>query len=120
MSMKVELYFGLEELPLTKDEYKLKPINIQTINETEAGTKIRDIKRLGVPQISVSMVVDDTWYQKLYDYFASGSAITIHFYDPHTLTSNTFSGFLDDLEYVLIRSDSTSTDWNVSFEVIAY
>lgn len=118
--MKVEILFGAETLPLTKDEYKFKPINIQTINETEAGTRIRDIKRLGVPQISISMIVSDTWYQKLYDYYASGSAITVSYYDPHTLAANTFSGYVDDLEYDLIRSDSTSTDWNVSFEVKSY
>ena len=118
--MKIELYFGAEQFPLYKDSYKFKPLNVETINKTEAGTKIRDIKRLGVPHLSVSQIVSDTWYQKLYDYYSQGMAITFKYYDPHSLTLKTFDGFLEDLEFDLIRSDSTSTDWQVSFEVTAY
>ena len=118
--MKIELYFGAEQFPLYKDSYKFKPLNVETINETEAGTKIRDIKRLGVPHLSVSQIVSDTWYQKLYDYNSHGTAITYKYYDPHTLSLKTFDGFLEDLDFDLIRSDSTSTDWQVSFEVTAY
>lgn len=118
--MKIELYFGAEQFPLYKDSYKFKPLNVETINETEAGTKIRDIKRLGVPHLSVSQIVSDTWYQKLFDYYSQGTAITFKYYDPHSLTLKTFDGFLEDLEFDLIRSDSTSTDWQVSFEVTAY
>jgi len=120
MSLKVELYFGVEELPLTKNEYHFKPVNIQTVNETEAGTRIRDIKRLGVPWMSVSMIVSDAWYQKLFDYYTSGSSITVTYYDPHTLAANTFYAYVDNLDYNLIRADSVSTDWQVSFEVVAY
>ena len=120
MSMKVEIWFNTEEFPLFKDSYKFKPVNVETINETEAGTKIRDIKRLGVPHISISQIVDDTWYQKLFDYFASGSSITVKYYDPHTLTQKTYSAFLEDLDFELIKDDGTSTEWQVSFEVTAY
>ena len=120
MAQKLKLKFDTEYFPLTKGTYTLAIQNKEKINETEAGTIIRDIKRLGVPHISVSSTVDDTWYKKLNDYDTSGLAITVSYYSPATLAEATFSGFIQNLTLNAIKDNGTKTFWDVSFEVTAY
>lgn len=117
--MSVVLYFGADQFPLYKDSYKFTPINKETENETEAGTIIRDIKRLGVPNITVSQIITQAWFQKLYQHYTTGSAITVTYFDPNTLANATFSGYIKNLSYDLV-SDKTTTYWKASFEVKAY
>lgn len=114
----VQLLFGLDEFPLYKGSYSLSIQNKETVNETEAGTVIRDIKRTGVPHLSVSSPVDDTWYQKLTQY-SDDSSITFSYFDPNTLSSQTFSGFMQNLKFDLV-ADLTKTHWNASFEITAF
>ena len=118
--MKIKLKFDTEYFPLTKGSYSLTLKNKEIINETEAGTIIRDIKRLGVPQLSVSSTIDSTWFQKLQSYYATGSALTIAYFSPVTLAEDTYSGFISSLSYSLKKDDGTNTYWDVSFEVTAY
>lgn len=120
MAQKLKLKFDTEYFPLTKGSYTLAPQNKETINETEAGTIQRDIKRLGVPHISVSSTIDDTWFQKLYGYYVSGSVITIYYLNPATLAESSFDGFIQNLTYNAIKDNGTKTFWDVSFEVTAY
>lgn len=120
MAQKLKLKFDTEYFPLTKGSYTLALENKETIKETEAGTLQRDIKRLGVPHISVTSTIDDTWFQKLQGYYVSGSAITIYFLNPATLTEDSFSGFIQNLSYEAIKDNGTKTYWNVTFEVLAY
>lgn len=120
MAQKLKLKFDTEYFPLTKGSYSFAPQNKETINETEAGTLIRDIKRLGVPHISVSSTVDDTWFQKLYNYYTSGSEITVYHLSPSTLVEASFSGFIQNLTYNAIVDNGTNVYWDVSFEVTAY
>ena len=114
----VKLLFGSEEFPLYKGSYSLSIQNKETVNETEAGTVIRDIKRTAVPHLTVSSPVDDTWYQKLRQY-DDDSSITFSFFDPNTLTAQTFSGFMQNLKFDLV-ADLTKTHWNASFEITAF
>ena len=120
MAQKLKLKFDSEYFPLTKGTYTLSIQNKETINETEAGTIQRDIKRLGVPHISVSSTIDDTWYKKINDYFTSGSSITVGYYSPATLAEATFEGFIQNLTLNAIKDNGTKTYWDVSFEVTAY
>lgn len=120
MAQKLKLKFSTEYFPLTKGSYNLTPENKETIRETEAGTIQRDIKRLGVPHISVTSTIDDTWFQKLYGYYVSGTALTIYYLNPSTLAEDSFSGFIQNLKYDAIKDNGTKTYWDVSFEVIAY
>lgn len=115
----VRLLFNNTEFPLYKDSYSLTFQNKESKNETEAGTVIRDIKRMGVPHLSISQTVNNTWYQKLFQYSISGAALTVSYYDPNTLTEKTFSGFIENLSYNL-AIDRSKTYWKVSFEVTAY
>ena len=120
MAQKIKLKFDTEYFPLTKGSYSLTIQNKETVNETEAGTLIRDIKRLGVPHISVSSTIDSTWFQKVYTHYTKGSKVTIAFFSPSTLAEATFDGFIQNLTYNLIKDDGTTTYWDVSFEVTAY
>lgn len=115
----VVLYFGSDQFPLYKGSYSLSILNKESESETEAGTIVRDIKRLGVPQISVSQTVTQAWYQTLYNYYVTGAAVTITYFSPATLAQATFSGYIKDLKFNLIN-DTSTTDWDVSFEVKSY
>ena len=115
----VELWFDSDQFPLYKDTYSLTIQNKETRNETEAGTVIRDIKRTGVPHLSVSCPVSDTWYQKL-NTVSGTSSVTIKYLSPTTLAMATFSGFLDNLKFDLITDNTSARYWKASFEVTAY
>lgn len=120
MTQKIKLKFDTEYFPLTKGSYTLNLQNKETKNETEAGTIIRDIKRAGVPHLSVSSSVDNTWYQKLQGYFVSGSKITVYYYSPVTLAEASFDGFIENLTFNLVKDNGTSPRWEASFEVTSY
>lgn len=120
MAQKIKLKFDTEYFPLTKGSYNFNPINEEIKNKTEAGTIIRDIKRLGVPHLSVSATVDSTWYQKLYNYYTNGSKVTVGYFSPSTLAEATFDGFIENLSCSLIKDNGTTTYWKVSFEVTSY
>lgn len=120
MAQKLKLKFDTEYFPLTKGSYNFSLQNKETINETEAGTIQRDIKRLGVPHISVNSTIDDTWFQKLEGYYVSGTALTIYYLNPATLAEDSFSGFIQNLTFNAIKDNGTKTYWDVSFEVTAY
>jgi len=120
MAQKIKLKFDTEYFPLTKGSYKLSLENKETVNETEAGTIIRDIKRLGVPHLSVNSTIDSTWFQKLQGYYVKGSKVTVAYFSPVTLAEATFDGFIQNLTYNLIKDNGTTTYWDVSFEVKAY
>ena len=120
MAQKLKLKFDNEYFPLTKGSYTLALENKETIKETEAGTLQRDIKRLGVPHISVTSTIDDTWFQKIQGYYVSGSALAIYYLNPATLTEDSFSGFIQNLTLNAIKDNGTKTYWDVSFEVTAY
>ena len=114
----VELKFGSDTFPLYKGSYSLSITNKETVNETEAGTLIRDIKRTNVPKLSVSQPIEEAWYQTLSTY-NDDTSITFSYYDPVTLTAQTFSGFMQNLKFDLV-ADLTKTHWNASFDIVAY
>ena len=115
----VELWFDSDKFPLYKDTYSLTIQNKETQNVTEAGTIIRDVKRLGVPHLSVSCPVNDTWYQKL-NTVNGTSSVTIKYLSPTSLTLATFSGFVENLKFDLIVDNTSARYWKASFEVTAY
>ena len=120
MNRKVKLKFDKDYFPLTKGSYNLTLQNKETVKETEAGTIQRDIKRLGVPHLSVSSTINSTWYQKIQQHYVTGQSVTISYYSPGTLAEATFDGFIQNLSFELIKDNGTETHWDVSFEVTAY
>lgn len=115
----IKLYFNSVEFPLYKDSYNLNILNKETERETEGGTIIRDIKRLGVPEITISQTIDQSWYQKIYNYYATNTPLTVSFFSPSTLAQATFTGYLKDLKYSPVVDNGT-TYWKVSFKVKSY
>ena len=114
----VALKFGSDDFPLYKGSYSLSITNKETVKETEAGTLIRDIKRTNVPSLSVNTTVEETWYQKLTQY-NDDTSITFTYFDPSTLSAQTFSGFIQNLKLDLI-ADNAKSYWKASFEIVAY
>ena len=114
----IQLWFDTEQFPLYKDGYTLSIQNKEVRNETEAGTIIRDVKRLGVPHLSVSCPVDETWYKKLLS-VNNTATVTVKYFDPSVLALATFSGFVENLSFDLI-TNHTKSYWKATFEVTAY
>lgn len=92
-------------------------INIQSLMETEGGTKRRYIKRLGVPEISVSMLANDSEYATFYTAYVGNTSMTVKYYNPGTQALATFTGFIQDLNAELVQDNSTSPEWNISFKI---
>lgn len=120
--MNVKLYLSGSEVTLHKGSYTLSFLNKQSVKETEAGTLIRDIKRLGVPHLSVSMPVNRTEYVPFYNAYISNSAVSVKYYNPGTNTLETFSGFLENFSSDLEEdfTSGTNTEWNISFEITSH
>ena len=113
----VKLYFNGSEVTINKGSYTMNFINFQSLKETEGGTKRRYIKRLGVPEISVSMPANDSEYATFYTAYVGGTSMTVKYFNPGTGALATFTGFIQDLTAELIEDESTSPEWNISFKI---
>ena len=120
----MSLFFGEEEVVLLKGSYKLSYEDEQAINKSEAGTKMREVIREGVPKISVSTYALDEWYQKFRQYKAEDS-IEVSYYDPDTLAYATFTAYITnfscDLQWADVKTEGTSKSlWKISFDIVSY
>lgn len=120
----MSLYFDEEEVVLLKGSYKLSYEDEQAINKSEAGTKMREVIREGVPKISVSTYALDEWYQKFRQY-KSQDSIEVAYYDPDTLVYETFTAFITnfscDLQWADVKAEGTSKSlWKISFDIVSY
>lgn len=113
----IKIYFNGSQITINKDSYQYAPINKQRIKETEGGTLRRYIKRLGVPNISISMPASESEYATIYSAYTSGSTITVKHYNPGTGALETFYGIVEDLVADLVYETSTTTEWNISFKI---
>lgn len=124
----LSLFFDEEEVSLLKGSYVLIYEDEESINKSEAGTKLREVIREGVPKISVSTYATETWFQKFRNYKKKNS-IDIGYYDPETLRYTEFSGFITSFKYELQHADVPAdldnpivgkSIWKVSFDIISY
>lgn len=124
----MSLFFDQTEIPLMKGSYTLNYTDEETINKSEAGTKIRELIREGVPKISVSTYADDTWYKKFRTYKAK-SSIAVGYYNPSTLLYSEFNGYITnfkfDLQWADVPADLVNpivgeSIWKVSFDIVSY
>ncbi len=113
----VKIYFNGVEVDINQGSYNLSFINKQTVNETEAGTLRRYIKRLGVPHITVSMPANGTEYAAIYSAYINSSSHTIKYYNPGTGLAETFTGFVENFAGELIDDNGTTPNWDISFEL---
>lgn len=122
----MSLFFDEEEVVLYKGSYTLSYEDEQAVNKSEAGTKLREVIREGVPKISVKTYALDEWYQKFREYKAQDS-ITVSYYDPAELAYSSISAYIAnykcDLVYADVEDDEEHTNkslWIISFDLISY
>lgn len=67
------LNFDGEDIPLPDSyEVSMDDVEADSSGETEAGTRQRDVARLGMHTISVSFSVTPKWLRKLTEYISRG------------------------------------------------
>ena len=120
----MSLYFDEEEVVLLKGSYKLSYEDEEAINKSEAGTKMREIIREGVPKISVSTFALDEWYQKFREYKARDS-IEVSYYDPSELAYSTITAYITnfscDLQWAdVVPGETSKSLWKINFDIVAY
>lgn len=124
--MGMPLYFNNEKIELYRGSYKLAYADEESINKSEAGTKIRELVREGVLKISVSTYADDTWIKKFRDYKAE-PLIEVSYYDPAELAFTEFNGYMTNFSCDLVKGNASADEgavcetlWTVSFDIISY
>lgn len=121
--MNIKLYISGSEVTLNKGSYTLSFINKQTTNETEAGTIIRDIKRLGIPHLAINMPANESEYSAFYTAYLSNASVKVKYYNPATKTLTEFDGFLENFSSELVvevLEGLGDTEWNLSFEITSH
>lgn len=122
----MSLFFDQEEVELYKGSYVLAYSDEEALNKSEAGTKLREIIREGVPKISVKTYALDEWFQKFREYKAQDS-VEVSYYDPAELAYSTFTAYITNFAYELVWADVSAEEgatskslWKMSFDIIAY
>lgn len=109
------LVFDGVPLPLP-DSYEigLEDVEADSGGETEAGTKQRDVVRLGVVNISVSFSVSPRWL-KLLTGFKQQEKISVDYLDTETLEMRRTGMFMEGYKAGLVKDTSFKGLWKVSF-----
>jgi len=109
------LKFNNEALPLP-DSYSVEMSDVEADSggETEAGTKQRDIVRMGVVEIPVDFSVSPAWLKKLTEY-KQMSSISVRFFNPETLSYKTTQMYIDEFKTKLVKDTSYQGLWSVGF-----
>lgn len=109
------LAFDGMALPLP-DAYEVGMADVEADSggETEAGTKQRDVVRLGVVSISVSFSVSARWLGLLTG-FKQQEKIRVGYFDTETLAVKTAEMYMEGYKAVLVKDTSGKGLWTVSF-----
>ncbi|WP_195612686.1 hypothetical protein [[Clostridium] symbiosum] len=109
------LVFDGVPLPLP-DSYEigLEDVEADSGGETEAGTRQRDVVRLGVVNISVSFSVSPRWL-KLLTGFKQQERISVDYLDTETLEMRRTGMFMEGYKAGLVKDTSYKGLWKVSF-----
>lgn len=115
MSFTQYLYFNNEPLPMP-DSYdvSMEDVEAESSGETEAGTKQRDLVRMGVYQIAVAFSVTATWLKKLTAY-KQMSKIQVRFFNPETLEMKQTEMYIEGYSVKLHKDTSYKGLWTVFF-----
>lgn len=109
------LVFDGMALPLP-DAYEVQMADVEADSggETEAGTKQRDVVRLGVVSISVSFSVSARWLSLLTG-FKQQEKISVGYFDTGTLAAKNAEMYMESFKSVLVKDTSGKGLWKVSF-----
>lgn len=77
--MSIRLIIDGTEIALNKGAYKEYPRVVETRNKTEAGTTHRDITRVGIGHLDISMTADET-EKAFFDSCANASALSVRYW----------------------------------------
>lgn len=109
------LNFDGEDLPLPDSyEVSMDDVEADSSGETEAGTKQRDVARLGVHTVSASFSVTSKWLKKLTEY-KQREKITVRFFDTETLEIKEAGMYITGFKAKLVKDTSYKGLWTVSF-----
>jgi len=109
------LVFNGMTLPLP-DAYEVQMADVEADSggEMEAGTKQRDVVRLGVVSISVSFSVSARWLSLLTG-FKQQEKISVGYFDTGTLAVKNAEMFIDGYKAKLVKDTSRKGLWRVDF-----
>lgn len=109
------LNFDGEDLPLPASyDVAMDDVEADSSGETEAGTKQRDVVRLGVHTIDVSFSVTPKWLKKLTVY-KQKAKIAVKFFDTETLEVKAAEMYITGYKAKLEKDTSYKGLWTVSF-----
>lgn len=115
MSQRAYLKIGDDVLPIDRNDYTIDYVDIETVRNTEAGTRSIDIIREGRKVITSNFTVTKPWVAKLRAY-KKIPVLTVLYYEPST----------GELEPIIakmtkftpsLRADKTSSTSNPLFAV---
>lgn len=109
------LNFDGEDIPLPDSyEVELKDMEADSGGETEAGTKQRDVVRLGVVNIAVSFSVSPVWLKRLTEY-KNKDKIQVGYFDTESLAVKRTEMYVEGFKAKLQKDTSYKGLWTVSF-----
>lgn len=95
-------------------EVQMSDVEADSGGETEAGTKQRDVVRLGVVSIPAAFSVSPKWL-KLLTGFKQKEKITVDYFDTETLGMKRAEMYIDGYKASLVKDTSYKGLWKVSF-----
>ena len=109
------LNFDGTDLPLPDSyEVSMSDVEADSSGMTEAGTRQRDVIRMGVVQISVIFSVTVKWLKTL-TAFKQQESISVQYYDMETFSRRTEQMYIEGYRVKLRKDTSYQGLWEVSF-----
>jgi len=97
-------------------DVEMSDVEADSGGETEAGTKQRDVVRMGVTVIAVTFSVTSYWLKKLTEYKQMRS-LTVRFFNPNTVSFKTSQMYIDGYKAELVKDTSYMGLWKVWFKL---
>jgi hypothetical protein len=118
MTFQTYLKINGVALPVQKDDYSVEYSDVvaDSGGVTEAGTTIRDVIREGVPSISVTIPVSNTWLKRLRK-MKKEPSLSVEWFDPDTGLLSTGIMYMDDFKVSLEHDTGSGGLWTVSFSL---
>lgn len=115
MSYQVYLSINGQDLPLP-DQYELGFFDVVHTHETQAGTRQREVIRVGIAQIKVSFSCSPKWVRQL-SKFCDQDRLEVSYFDTRTLALKQAWMSLENYQVDLVKDTSFGSLWQVSFQL---
>ena len=115
-----KIYLKIEEdiLPVEPSKgYTLSLSDYDNISNTEAGTRVRNITRTGIPHITVSFDCDISMLQSMRTY-RHATSLSVYFFNPFSSDGLEYDlMFVTNYKEQMLADTSDGGFWKVSFEL---